>query len=82
MVAARIHMLFRRVPFRIILPVVLTVLLFVMTIFLLILPMMQDRLLDGVFVLDNLHALIRDSLRYGGLRDIRRGSAQWKAHQP
>jgi signal transduction histidine kinase len=47
MVTARIHKLFRRVPFRIILPVVLTVMLFVMTIFLLILPMMQDRLLDG-----------------------------------
>ena len=36
-----------RIPFRIFLPVVLTVLLFIMTIFLLILPEMQERLLEG-----------------------------------
>ncbi len=46
-VTAHIQKLFRRIPFRIILPVVLTVLLFIMTIFLLILPMMEERLLDG-----------------------------------
>ena len=37
----------RHIPFRIFLPVVLTVLLFILTIFQLILPMMQERLLDG-----------------------------------
>ena len=39
--------LIRQIPFRIFLPVVMTVLLFVLTIFQLILPMMQERLLDG-----------------------------------
>ena len=47
MLTAHINNLLGRIPFRIFLPVVLTVLLFVMTIFLLILPMMQERLLDG-----------------------------------
>lgn len=37
----------RHIPFRIFLPVVMTVLLFILTIFQLILPMMQERLLDG-----------------------------------
>ena len=37
----------RHIPFRIILPVVMTVLLFILTIFQLILPMVQERLLDG-----------------------------------
>jgi signal transduction histidine kinase len=39
--------LIRLIPFRIFLPVVMTVLLFILTIFQLILPMMQERLMDG-----------------------------------
>lgn len=37
----------KRIPFRIFLPVVLTVMLFSMTIFMLILPMMRERLMEG-----------------------------------
>lgn len=37
----------RHIPIRILLPVVLTVLLFVMTIFLIILPMVEDKLMEG-----------------------------------
>ncbi len=47
MVTVHINNLIGRIPFRIFLPVVLTVLLFIMTIFLLILPEMQERLLEG-----------------------------------
>jgi signal transduction histidine kinase len=36
-----------RIPFRIFLPVVLTVMLFIMTIFLFILPMIEERLMEG-----------------------------------
>lgn len=39
--------MFKLIPFRIFLPVALTVLLFILTIFLWILPMMQERLLDA-----------------------------------
>jgi signal transduction histidine kinase len=47
MAAAQLKDMFGRIPFRIFLPVVLTVLLFVMTIFLFILPTIEERLLDG-----------------------------------
>ena len=43
----RITSLVAQIPIRIFLPVVLTVLLFILTIFMLILPEMQQRLLDG-----------------------------------
>ena len=47
MVAEQINIMFGRIPIRIFLPVVLTVLLFIMTIFLLILPEMHARLMEG-----------------------------------
>jgi hypothetical protein len=47
MVTTHINNMLGRIPIRIFLPVVLTVLLFIMTIFLLILPEMQARLLEG-----------------------------------
>lgn len=47
MVTAHLNNMLGRIPFRIFLPVVLTVLLFIMTLFLLVLPMMEERLLDG-----------------------------------
>ena len=47
MVAERINTIASRIPIRIFLPVVLTVLLFSMTIFLLILPEMHARLMEG-----------------------------------
>ena len=47
MVTAKINNALGRIPIRIFLPVVLTVLLFIMTIFLLILPMMEERLMEG-----------------------------------
>lgn len=47
MVTAYINTMLERIPIRIFLPVVLTVLLFGMTIFLFILPEMQKRLLEG-----------------------------------
>ncbi|MBC2712932.1 MAG: cache domain-containing protein [Desulfosarcina sp.] len=47
MVTTHINNMLGRIPFRIFLPVVLTVLLFIMTIFLLILPMVEERLLEG-----------------------------------
>ena len=47
MMTLRTHNLLRHIPVRIFLPVVMTVLLFVLTIFQLILPMMQERLMDG-----------------------------------
>ena len=47
MMTAHIKKMIGRIPFRILLPVVLTVLLFVMTIFLFILPMMEERLMEG-----------------------------------
>ncbi|BBO70440.1 hypothetical protein DSCA_43700 [Desulfosarcina alkanivorans] len=42
-----INNMLRRIPIRIFLPVMLTVLLFIMTIFLIILPEMKERLLEG-----------------------------------
>lgn len=47
MLTASIKHLLGRIPIRIFLPVVLTVLLFILTIFLLILPEMQARLMEG-----------------------------------
>ena len=47
MPSVQINNMFGRIPVRIFLPVVLTVLLFVMTIFLWIIPEMKDRFLDG-----------------------------------
>ena len=47
MLPLTINNLLRRMPIRIFLPVVLTVLLFGMTIFMLILPIMRDRLMEG-----------------------------------
>ena len=47
MVTTHINNLLERIPIRIFLPVVLTVLLFILTIFQLILPEMQERLLEG-----------------------------------
>jgi signal transduction histidine kinase len=47
MVAEQINNMLGRIPIRIFLPVVLTVLLFIMTIFLLILPEMHARLMEG-----------------------------------
>jgi signal transduction histidine kinase len=47
MMTTGINTILGRIPIRIFLPVVLTVLLFIMTIFLLILPEMQARLLEG-----------------------------------
>lgn len=47
MLTAHINNMLGRIPIRIFLPVVLTVLLFILTIFLLILPEMQERLLEG-----------------------------------
>lgn len=47
MLTAHINNMLGRIPIRIFLPVVLTVLLFVLTIFLILLPEMQERLLDG-----------------------------------
>ena len=47
MLTTHINDMLGRIPIRIFLPVVLTVLLFVLTIFLLILPEMQERLLEG-----------------------------------
>ncbi len=47
MLTTHINNMLGRIPIRIFLPVVLTVLLFVLTIFLLILPEMQERLLEG-----------------------------------
>lgn len=44
---SRFNRLFTSIPIRIFLPVVMTVLLFILTIFLLILPEMQERLLEG-----------------------------------
>jgi len=47
MMTAHIKNMIGRIPFRIFLPVVLTVLLFIMTIFLLILPAMEERMMEG-----------------------------------
>jgi signal transduction histidine kinase len=47
MKTANIDSMLGRIPFRIFLPVVLTILLFVMTIFLIILPTMEQRLMEG-----------------------------------
>lgn len=47
MATTHIHRMLGRIPIRIFLPVAMTVLLFIMTIFLLILPEMQARLLEG-----------------------------------
>jgi signal transduction histidine kinase len=47
MIKAHIHKRIEGIPFRIFLPVVLTVLLFIMTIFLLILPAMEERMMEG-----------------------------------
>ncbi len=47
MVTATINSMLGRIPFRIFLPVVLTVLLFILTIFLLILPTMEARMMEG-----------------------------------
>jgi signal transduction histidine kinase len=47
MIAEQINNMLGRIPIRIFLPVVLTVLLFIMTIFLLILPEMHARLMEG-----------------------------------
>ena len=47
MITAHINNMIGRIPFRIFLPVVLTVLLFIMTIFLLILPAMEERMMEG-----------------------------------
>lgn len=47
MVTAQINTMIGRIPFRIFLPVVLTVLLFMMTIFLFILPAMEERMMEG-----------------------------------
>jgi hypothetical protein len=47
MMTTGINTILGRIPIRIFLPVVLTVLLFIMTIFLLILPEMQARLMEG-----------------------------------
>ena len=47
MATARFQNLLKHIPFRIFMPVVMTVLLFILTIFQLILPMMQERLMDG-----------------------------------
>ena len=47
MITAHINNMIGRIPFRIFLPVVLTVLLFIMTIFLFILPAMEERMMEG-----------------------------------
>ena len=47
MKTAQINNMIGRIPFRILLPVVLTVLLFIMTIFLFILPIMEERMMEG-----------------------------------
>ncbi|MCB2145160.1 MAG: cache domain-containing protein [Deltaproteobacteria bacterium] len=47
MMTEKINSALGRIPIRIFLPVVLTVLLFIMTIFLFILPMMEQRLVEG-----------------------------------
>jgi signal transduction histidine kinase len=47
MVTANINSVLGHIPFRIFLPVVLTVLLFILTIFLLILPAMEERMMEG-----------------------------------
>ena len=47
MITAHINNMIGRIPFRIFLPVVLTVLLFIMTIFLLILPATEERMMEG-----------------------------------
>ena len=47
MITAHINNMIKRIPFRIFLPVVLTVLLFIMTIFLFILPATEERMMEG-----------------------------------
>lgn len=47
MITAHINNMIGRIPFRIFLPVVLTVLLFIMTIFLFILPATEERMMEG-----------------------------------
>ena len=47
MITAHINNMIERIPFRIFLPVVLTVLLFIMTIFQFILPAMEERMMEG-----------------------------------
>ncbi len=73
MKTAHINHMIGRIPVRILLPVVLTVLLFIMTIFLLILPIMEERLMDGKReVIRELVASAWSSLE-GYARQVRQG---------